>query len=580
MFSYRNFILPLMFYLVFLSCGGNNGSSVDAVYIDPSSTVNGTGTISSPFNTWSSVIFKPGTTYLQKRGTVAKEQIIITESGTSSSLITIGAYGAGDSPVIDGSGFETGWNYETGSIYSKTVALESGEGLGLVIEDGAVLRFCKWDTDAAVTFSGAAAGAFSYDYSAGKVYVWTSDGSAPSMHTIEVSRRLYGIHGENVSYITIKDLSVRGVSLHGISFENSSHIAVSGCTVEKVGGAVISLSPVIYAGNGIEFGNASSDCVVDSVTVRDIFDSGFSPQIYDSNMHASNFTLENSVIEKCGFAGVEVAVLRNTDKENSSIDGVRISNVKITDCGTGWSGVRNGNEGRGIKISADIDGTNITRTINNVVIENCTVSGSKGEGVFLGGNSGTVTISRCRISGNNSDGILVQETGISTLMVRVTGSIIMENSKNGFAYNALVTNGITLYHNTFYNNILQGVNLNIDPGSVTITNNLFHTTLSGVHFYSVTLSGGAEIENNFFTEHGGAMAGYITAYTTAAAFNSGVTFAAGNIGALDPLVNSDMKIQGISSPCYGSGKTGTGVVYDFSGNPFRTPPSIGALEFY
>jgi parallel beta-helix repeat protein len=47
--------------------------------------------------------FKPGDIILFKRGVTWKEQFTVKQSGTSSSPITIGAYGSGNAPIIDGS---------------------------------------------------------------------------------------------------------------------------------------------------------------------------------------------------------------------------------------------------------------------------------------------------------------------------------------------------------------------------------------------------------------------------------------------------------------------------------------------
>jgi hypothetical protein len=65
-------------------------------YIDPSSPVNGTGTIDSPFNAWSSITLAAGNRYLQKRGTAAvfSANLAVTgANGTSVNPITYGAYG-------------------------------------------------------------------------------------------------------------------------------------------------------------------------------------------------------------------------------------------------------------------------------------------------------------------------------------------------------------------------------------------------------------------------------------------------------------------------------------------------------
>jgi hypothetical protein len=79
--------------------------SSQCIFVDPSRTLNGTGTRSRPFSSWKSVTsFKPGYCYLQKRGTTYYDEIYIPgPGGTVDNRIIIGAYGNGARPVLDGS---------------------------------------------------------------------------------------------------------------------------------------------------------------------------------------------------------------------------------------------------------------------------------------------------------------------------------------------------------------------------------------------------------------------------------------------------------------------------------------------
>lgn len=88
-------ILSTLLFLSFLS-------RASIIYIDPSASVNGNGTMESPYNTWNSVsTWNAGNSYLQKSGTVWNKTIEIKGSGYSGSYINIGAYGEGDRPRIE-----------------------------------------------------------------------------------------------------------------------------------------------------------------------------------------------------------------------------------------------------------------------------------------------------------------------------------------------------------------------------------------------------------------------------------------------------------------------------------------------
>ncbi len=123
-------------------------------YVSASGSNSNSGTsVSSPWKSLSSMMWriKSGDTILLKRGEVFYEtsSIMITTSNT-----TLGAYGSGDRPIIDGNGFK-----EPGGVYDamvsigstdgskghnsvvKDIELRRGSGMGLsVVADNAVVR--------------------------------------------------------------------------------------------------------------------------------------------------------------------------------------------------------------------------------------------------------------------------------------------------------------------------------------------------------------------------------------------------------------------------------------------------------
>ncbi len=582
------FFLPV---LLNVSCGsgsGNKGSGLPSVYIDPGAPSGGDGSEATPYNSWSQVSFTAGYAYRQKRGTVARETLTLNNiTATAENPVVISNYGSGSLPVVQGSETETGWSPESGSIYSLTPS-GSVEGLGMVAEDGTVLTSVAWDTDEATTLASLSAGSFSFDRTTGKIYAWCSTGT-PADHVMEVSRRLHGIHGNSSSYITIENIHVRYVSLHGIEFSDSSNISVKSCTVEKLGGAFIfSAPPDIFAGNGIEFGNSSSNCLVEETTVRDIFDSGISPQTYESNQSASNFTFRNNTISRCGYAGIEVSVLYVSGNTDSSIDGVSISGTAISESGNGWSGIRYGNKGVGIIIDANsssLDG-NMTRTISNVSISDTTVNSAEGEGIYLTGNSGTVTIRRTLVTGCDRHGIYAVDAGNSDLVLDLAVSIIKENGTisggySGIAFNAPNAAGYTIVHNTISGNSDYNMYLTGATGSTDLTNNIFNSVVAAHLVVAGALTSGSYISGNCFREYGFDTLNYLgTPYGTAADMDTGVTESQYNTGDSDLLLNADLTLQGTGSPCYTSGVTGTGITTDYTGSSYRTSPSSGAYEYY
>jgi hypothetical protein len=527
-----------------------NAANPNAVYIDPTVLVSGNGSEASPFRSWAEVSFQPGYSYLQKRGTVARESIILNASGTASQPITIGAYGTGARPIIQGSEVETGWVESSSSgIYQKDIALEPDQGLGLGMAaevDGTVLRWYEWGGDVDTTFEDAVASEVSYAFDPElKIsYVWSADVDSLNTKGIELSRRLFGIRGVNVSHIRVENIHVRYVSLHGISFEDAKHITISGSEVEKLGGAVIVTEPeIIYAGNGIEFGNSSSHGSVTNSVISEIFDSGVSPQTYSSNQQASDFLFSNLTISRSGFAGVEVAVLDNGGMTNSHISNVIVRNVTVTDSGKGWSGQRYGNEGRGIKIKADIKGADNSRSISGVIIEDCNVSRSAGEGIFIGGNAGTVTVRRCTVQDNDGTGILAQELETTTLLLDMSSTVAQNNGVDGdtygLQYNVPAGQGLRVRHSTFYDNNSTGLLISAHIGDAVLTNNVFDATDARYHLWVGTeLPADAIVANNFREfEPKTPIIAYIGSperdFDTVADFDDAYNFASDNIGTLE-----------------------------------------------
>ena len=97
-------------------------------YIDPSAATNGSGSLASPYNTWSGVTLTANNTYFQKRGTtyVGASVRPASQSSAAATPLTIGAYynadGTDDTskprPVIDHNGGTNG----VGAVFIDTCA--------------------------------------------------------------------------------------------------------------------------------------------------------------------------------------------------------------------------------------------------------------------------------------------------------------------------------------------------------------------------------------------------------------------------------------------------------------------------
>lgn len=598
----------IMLTLVFFSCGGSGGSGSGGdsiIHIDPSVSVSGDGSLTRPYKYWSEVTFQAGYTYAQKRGTIAREEVIIDVSGTDGNTIILGAYGTGDAPVIRGSELETGWTHVNGNIYSKE--FDSNCRLGMAAEDGSVLKFIPWDTNYGTTFTGAAAGSFSVDYNTNTLYIWCTAG-VPSDHQMEVSRRYRGIIAEGVSYITIQDLKVMYVSLVGIDIgacgilssgcgtgASCSNVTVKNCTVTGCGGIWFGDPYNYHLGNGIQFANGAVDCRVENCIITDIFDSGFTPQVYTDGQSQSGIVIINTTIERCGFAGVEIAGLNNMGT-TGSISNVTVERVTVSGSGKGWSGDRSEEykdeddnpeiQAIGIKICAD-DGSGLS----NIRIEQSSVTDCKGHAIWIYGDAGTVTVNRSKIFGNDGNAIsaLDDRTDL-TLQLVVTSSLIYNNGGCGIDFDVQYGQGYRLYNNTFYNNGDIQLFVKNNSNNALVKNNIFCAPDNAQQAHVVCLNPSAGIAYNYNCYYGSCTVGLIgygpssspVSYSSLPDFRVGTGHEANGLD-LDPeftdMVNGDFTLQA-ESQCIGQGDPGAGVALDYSGNAFKNPPSIGAIENY
>ncbi len=118
-----------IFTLLFCLCSFI-GSATD-YYVSSTGNDSANGLSSStPWKTVSKVNaefgrFLPGDRILFNKGDTFYGTLVISKSGSSSSPITIAAYGSGSNPVISAFTVMSGWTDEGSGIYSKTISAES-----------------------------------------------------------------------------------------------------------------------------------------------------------------------------------------------------------------------------------------------------------------------------------------------------------------------------------------------------------------------------------------------------------------------------------------------------------------------
>lgn len=584
------FILFLVVVLVGCSQGSGTPSSSQSIYIDATlgNDTTGNGSMELPYQSFAPLTKRsyavPTTIYL-KRGEVWNETLTLPGSN-----ITVTAYDTGALPQINGSRQVYNWTFLSPGYYYTVLILNPGEAFGNLSENGVMMNFVPWNSDLNTTFTGAPFPSYSYLDSTQTLYIKTSL-TYPNQASYLASMQLYGIYATGRSDISIQNVDVTRTSLHGIEFYDCVRCSVTDSTLENIGGVVIDTNPstppdYLYAGNGIDYSDSSTNGQVSNVIVTDIFDSCLAVEVFTKDNIADSITLENAQLSKCGFAGVELSVLDNQGTNiNSQINNVAVSNVTVNNAGKGWSGQRYGTAGHGMRIVADQN----AGTMSGISVQTSTFNGSAGDGIKIAGEVGVVDLHRINANTNDGIGINVLDANAATLGLKISSSLIYSNAGNGISYNAPNGAGLQVYHTTFYDNggTPQKINLAVynQANLADIRNNLFYTSSAMTHLYSAAALINPIVDHNCYNNVT-SMFDYIgSVYSTVLDFNAATGGAfgfelhgiGGTVGLTKPSLDN-FTLQS-NSDCIGLGDSTDGVTEDYAGAPFNSPPASGAYAY-
>lgn len=156
------------------------------------------------------------------------------------------------------------------------------------------------------------------DGAAGKVYLWTTSGTSPTNHTVEIKTRAEAFVLDNLSYLTVTGICVFAA---GISMSNSSYSVVDNChlrysqhstTADWVLSGIPTLAACIVSGTGNIWRNSSisfssqdgititggTSCMVSNCVIRnvDYYPGNYyaAVKIFGSSHQVVNCTFTNS----------------------------------------------------------------------------------------------------------------------------------------------------------------------------------------------------------------------------------------------------------------------------------------------
>jgi hypothetical protein len=288
-----------------------------------------------PGRAWKTVSKVNGSTFnardriLFKRGEVWRETLTIPSSGTVGNPITFGAYGTSATlPTFYGADTVTGtWTNSSGSIYWATWTFASNN----VFQNDTPLL--KKTALASVT----GAGQFFYDSGASRLYVWTTDSSAPSTKTIEASTNgpnFYGIiRGLNKDNLVIENLRAVKTNYTGIYCEECDNVVIRSNTLEQTFQNSITVVGNLGQANPTNI-SVESNTILNSGTGRGLT-AGAESECVGINMQGvQNGWVTNNYISGQGGEGIQT----NAGSTNVIITGNTVINTYATGIylGAGW----------------------------------------------------------------------------------------------------------------------------------------------------------------------------------------------------------------------------------------------------
>ncbi len=199
-------VVPTTYYVSNTGSDSNNGTSATTPWLTVAK-VNAT-----TLTAGSSVLFQAGGLW--------RETLTMSQSGTSGSPLTIGSYGTGAAPIIDGANLAT-WTNVSGNIW-RTAATTNP-----LMPNFSGVPGVQETTQAAVT----AANEWYWDGSA-YLYVYSTTNPAT---IVEIPARAFALNLNGQSYITVTGIEARGAQNYGIVAQAAtgfSNLTISNNTID------------------------------------------------------------------------------------------------------------------------------------------------------------------------------------------------------------------------------------------------------------------------------------------------------------------------------------------------------------
>lgn len=253
-----------------------------------------------------------GDTLLFKRNSVFRGPLH-THSGSTQAPVVYGAYGEGEKPVFLGSmsaNRPEDWVWEGAQVWRNLGAFPS-EVCNVVLNDGescGIMRWQKEDLQQPGDWHYTGIGMYSADGargdSNGVLYLHST--SNPGLAYVSIECVLWGerrmVGG---SHVILENLSFENSGAHGYFQVGAEGVTIRNCDFRFIGGAVWSLKHRVRFGNGIEFWDGASDCIVEGCLFDNIYDSAVTHQGGGARNIPERLYFRNNLFINCGLSAYE-----------------------------------------------------------------------------------------------------------------------------------------------------------------------------------------------------------------------------------------------------------------------------------
>lgn len=239
-----------------------------------------------------------GDAVLLRRGDVFPGALQIPAVKGTSGVFTLGAYGTGELPQINGYKVSNdAWALHSPGVWKLNLRPGSGQfsgntagtstNVGFLKAGGAIHGWKRWSL---------AELAQDWDFYSDDTFVYVKLGTSPGAG-VGIAVKQQGFRPS--SNTAASDLHILGHGGHGVGIYGTRNAEVTGCLIEEIGGS--QLTKTTRYGNGVEIWIGCANVLVQGNTIRQTYDTGTTMQgsVEGNNVAWTDCRFVGNTIENC-----------------------------------------------------------------------------------------------------------------------------------------------------------------------------------------------------------------------------------------------------------------------------------------